>query len=92
MLRPPALFYMRVANGFGAERGQYGNTPAPEKTGDRMEKSITRCRFLRLPKDRGATSVEYALMASLIALAIIGGVGIFGTALLGLFNNAVNML
>lgn len=35
--------------------------------------------------DRGATSVEYALMASLIAVVIVGAVTIFGTNVEGLF-------
>lgn len=38
--------------------------------------------------ERGATSVEYALMASLIAVAIIGAVGLVGAALVNLFSNA----
>ncbi|MDF2093094.1 Flp family type IVb pilin [Knoellia sp. 3-2P3] len=36
--------------------------------------------------DRGATSVEYALMASLIALVIIGAVTAFGLKVIPLFN------
>ena len=35
--------------------------------------------------DRGATAVEYGLMASLIALVIIAGVTLFGRSVNGLF-------
>jgi pilus assembly protein Flp/PilA len=31
--------------------------------------------------ERGATAIEYSLIATLIALGIIGGLGQFGTAL-----------
>ena len=36
--------------------------------------------------DRGATSVEYALMAGLIALVIVGSVWLFGTNVVTLFH------
>ena len=36
-------------------------------------------------EERGATSVEYALMAALIALVIVGSVTLFGVAVDGLF-------
>jgi Flp pilus assembly pilin Flp len=36
--------------------------------------------------DHGATSVEYALMISLIALVIIASVTLFGQNTIGLFN------
>jgi pilus assembly protein Flp/PilA len=36
--------------------------------------------------DRGATSVEYALMAGLIAVVIVAAVTIFGRNVIGLFN------
>lgn len=36
--------------------------------------------------DRGATAVEYAIMVSLIALVIIGGVKFFGENVSGLFE------
>lgn len=38
--------------------------------------------------DQGATAVEYALMAMLIALVIIGAVTALGTALIPHFANA----
>lgn len=36
--------------------------------------------------DHGATAVEYALMVSLIAVVIIGGVSFFATSVKGLFE------
>jgi pilus assembly protein Flp/PilA len=37
-------------------------------------------------EERGATSVEYALMVGLIAIVIVGGVTFFGTAVAALFG------
>ena len=37
--------------------------------------------------ERGATATEYALLVGLIALAIVIGVGAFGTALNDFFNS-----
>ena len=36
--------------------------------------------------ERGATAVEYALMAGLIALVIVGGVTVFGISVSNLFT------
>jgi Flp pilus assembly pilin Flp len=36
--------------------------------------------------ERGASSVEYALLMTLIAVFIIGGVGLFGQAVANLLN------
>ena len=41
--------------------------------------------LLRLRDERGATSVEYGLMVACIAIAIIGGVTVFGLGVNGLF-------
>jgi Flp pilus assembly pilin Flp len=38
--------------------------------------------------DRGATSVEYALLLALIAAVIVGAVAIFGTQVAGLYEVA----
>lgn len=38
-------------------------------------------------RDRGATTIEYALISSLIALVIIGGVAALGTTVTGLFES-----
>ena len=47
----------------------------------------------RLAKDEtGATAVEYGLMVSLIAVAIIGTVTILGTTLSGLFTTVTGSL
>ena len=40
--------------------------------------------------ERGATSVEYALMASLIAIVIIAAVKFFGTSVSSLFDLAAH--
>ena len=47
---------------------------------------------LRLAHDqeRGATAIEYALMSSLIAMVIIGGVAALGTTLIGLFESVTD--
>jgi Flp pilus assembly pilin Flp len=37
---------------------------------------------------RGATSIEYALIASIIFFAILGSIGPIGTALNGMFGQA----
>jgi pilus assembly protein Flp/PilA len=41
--------------------------------------------LFRTRDDRGATSVEYALMVAGIAIAIIAGVTLFGIGVNGLF-------
>jgi pilus assembly protein Flp/PilA len=41
-------------------------------------------RFIR--DEEGVTAIEYGLLASLIAVAIIVGAGLLGTNLNGLFN------
>jgi len=42
--------------------------------------------------DRGATAVEYAIMASLIAAVIAGAVGALGLATFDLFDNARQLM
>jgi pilus assembly protein Flp/PilA len=44
----------------------------------------------RLHDERGATAVEYALMAGLIALAIIVAVTLLGTNLTAFFEDVAN--
>lgn len=46
-------------------------------------------RFLK--DDSGATSIEYALMATLIAVVIVSVVGAVGNHLTGLFQKAVDI-
>lgn len=49
--------------------------------------------FARFLKDEsGATAIEYGLLATLIALAIIGGASQLGTQLNGTFTNAAGSL
>ena len=36
--------------------------------------------------DAGATAIEYGLIATLIAVACIAAMGLFGSSLVGLFN------
>jgi pilus assembly protein Flp/PilA len=43
-------------------------------------------RMLSVKSQRGVTAIEYGLIASLIALAIITAVTLVGTNLTGLFN------
>ncbi len=42
-------------------------------------------KFLR--DERGVTSIEYALIASLIGMVIIGAVGVVGDNLTGIFES-----
>ena len=42
--------------------------------------------------DRGASSTEYALLAVLIAVAIFGGVALFGSSTAGMFERSCNEL
>ena len=47
--------------------------------------------FARLLKDEsGATAIEYGLIASLIAVAIIAGAKALGTSINGMFSNLAN--
>jgi Flp pilus assembly pilin Flp len=50
----------------------------------RLRRGITAVA-MRPASDRGATAVEYALMASLVAVAVIGSVTALGVAVQGLF-------
>ncbi len=47
-------------------------------------------RFLR--NERGATAIEYGLIAALLAVVIAGAVGALGTKLYGTFGNITNAL
>ena len=44
------------------------------------------------PRDRGATAAEYALMASLIAVAIIVAVAAFGGGVTELFGSTAEQI
>lgn len=43
-----------------------------------------------LADERGATAIEYALLASLIAMAIIASSVVLGDGLKGLYNNGAS--
>ncbi len=43
-------------------------------------------RWLSIDSERGFTAIEYGLLASLVALAIIVGATLLGTNLNGMFN------
>jgi pilus assembly protein Flp/PilA len=43
-------------------------------------------RLIRNRNDEGASAVEYALLVSLIAVVLIAGVTVFGTALSDFFD------
>ncbi len=47
-------------------------------------------RFLK--NSKGATAIEYALIASLIAVVAIAGMRVIGTKILGQLNNIANNL
>jgi pilus assembly protein Flp/PilA len=57
-----------------------------------MKKTMT--RFIkRLSSDeKGATAIEYGLIAALIAVVIIGAVSLVGSDLGNTFNNVANKL
>ena len=57
-----------------------------------MKKTMT--RFIkRLSSDeKGATAIEYGLVAALIAVVIIGAVSLVGSDLGNTFNNVANKL
>ncbi len=51
-----------------------------------------RSMFRFLKNDQGATAIEYGLIASLIAVAIVGALLALGPALSGLFNQVTGNL
>lgn len=52
-----------------------------------MEKLIRLCRCTR-----GATAIEYALIATLISIAAIAGMSSVGTRMTTMYNNVSNSL
>lgn len=56
----------------------------------RLSKSAA--HWLKLHDEQGVTAIEYGLIAALIALSIIVGVGLVGTNLGTLFNNIAGNL
>jgi len=52
-----------------------------------MRKSALKiARYLSLDSEKGVTAIEYGLIASLIAVVIIGAITLVGTNLSGIFN------
>lgn len=49
-------------------------------------------RFFSIKDKRGVTALEYGLIASLIALAIIGGVTSIGNKLSAVFSSIANSI
>ncbi|HXJ03222.1 MAG TPA: Flp family type IVb pilin [Micropepsaceae bacterium] len=49
-----------------------------------LSKNIAHC--LCIDSEKGVTAIEYGLIASLVAIAIIVGITLVGTNLNGLFN------
>ena len=58
---------------------------------DRLHKRSGRGSSCRR-SERGATATEYGLLVGFIAMAILFGVGAFGTALLDVYNGLVASL
>ena len=57
-----------------------------------LELSKSLARWLKLNDEQGVTAIEYGLIATLIALAIIVGVTLVGTNLNQLFNDIAGNL
>jgi pilus assembly protein Flp/PilA len=57
-----------------------------------LELSKKVSRWLRLDNEEGVTAIEYGLIAALVGLAIIVGVGLVGTNLGVLFTNIAGSL
>jgi pilus assembly protein Flp/PilA len=51
-----------------------------------------RMRMTAFRRDEGVTAIEYGLIASLVAVFIIGALILLGTALDGLFTDVSNAL
>ena len=51
-----------------------------------LKLSVYLARWLKLDDERGVTAIEYGLIAALVGLAIIVGVGLVGVNLNTLFN------
>jgi Flp pilus assembly pilin Flp len=56
-----------------------------------MASLFAKCRAVRSFPDRGATSIEYGIMAMTIALVILGAVSLVGTNLASVITDAAGM-
>lgn len=52
----------------------------------RIRRTKSAADAVRVPSDAGATSIEYSLIASLIAVTVIAAVTLLGLNVLALFN------
>jgi pilus assembly protein Flp/PilA len=77
-----------VSRGLGRDKPERGR-PQPSLRNDLTEESPKmKTIFQRFVKDEsGATAIEYGLIASLVAVAIIAGATALGTSLNTTFNN-----
>lgn len=57
-----------------------------------MKHLMYRVMAMRQSRDRGATAVEYGLIVSLIAVAIIAAVALVGDNLETMFNNVAGKI
>jgi pilus assembly protein Flp/PilA len=68
-----------------------GSRRGPGRLGEEADQmSLVFKKFVR--DESGATAIEYGLIASLIALVIIGAVGAVGNKLTGTFNEVTSNL
>lgn len=57
-----------------------------------LKLSVYLARWLKLDDEQGVTAIEYGLIAALIGLAIIVGIGLVGANLSALFTNIAGQL
>jgi pilus assembly protein Flp/PilA len=79
-----------------AWRKSTGLSPGVSQSGPKLsrktgQEDLMHAFVLKLFRDKaGATAIEYALMASLIACAIIAAVSLLGANTLGMYQNIVS--
>lgn len=73
-------------------RGSAGIPPADPTAGAGEEAGNMNQVKRNVREELGATAVEYALMAGLIAVVIAAAVGVVGTTLIPMFTDAANGL
>lgn len=68
-------------------RGDFGRLASTNRTGSNL---MNREATKTIRKNRGVTSIEYALLAALIAVVIVGAVGSTGSENGGLWTGWTN--
>jgi pilus assembly protein Flp/PilA len=58
--------------------------------GGQCNSALPAARRRRVSGERGSTATEYAVLVACIAIAIAVGIGLFGTALEGFFEDIAN--